>query len=219
MNTHDITQVRVTNAFYRLLAVISFALATAFLSGPAAADEAGAIGVVEAFHADLIEVMKAADTTSYEERREALAPDIAKLFDSRFMAGVAASSYWRGLDDAQKSELADAFRSLTLANYAARFNGYSGQEFETVGTQPAGSNRLFVKTILKKASGDSVKINYLLVQKGDDWKIVDIVVKSGISELALRRSEFSPILRDQGFAALIAMINTKVEDLADGKES
>ncbi|MEE8371649.1 MAG: ABC transporter substrate-binding protein [Sphingomonadales bacterium] len=185
---------------------------------PIRAEASTASEVVEEFHAALIHVMKAAETMPFAERRSHLEPFVTEKFDSTFMTRVASGSYWREFSDDQKLELTGAFREMTLANYASRFHGYSGQKFETLSEKEVRGGRLFVRTRLLKSDGDVVRIDYLMREKEDGWKIIDIFLDGKFSELALRRSEFSPIVRDKGYEGLLGVIKTRVADLEAGKD-
>ena len=201
---------RVLNARAVLSALVAVVLLVAV---PARAGEDGAIQVVERFHEQLIEVMRNAETWDYAQRRGRLAPAITENFDTTFMARVASGSHWKGMTNEDKVAVVTAFRGFTVANYAARFNGYSGQQFETVEETPRGAKRSFVKTKLVKANGEAVEIDYLLRLKGDKWLIVDIYLEGRVSELALRRSEFAPILSGSGTAALVSELRSKITSL------
>lgn len=185
---------------------------------PIRAEASTASEVVEEFHAALIHVMKAAETMPFAERREHLKPFVAAKFDSTFMTRVASGSYWRTFSDDQKLELTGAFREMTLANYASRFHGYSGQKFETLSAKEVRGGRLFVRTRLVKADGEAVRIDYLMRDRGAGWKILDIFLDGKFSELALRRSEFSPIVRDKGYEGLLGVIKTRVAELEAGED-
>ena len=52
-------------------------------------------------------------------------------------------------------------------------------------------------------------------QKG--WKIIDVLLNGTVSELALRRSEYSSLIQREGFAALMTALNQRIDDLAGGK--
>lgn len=185
---------------------------------PIRAEASTASDMVEEFHAALIHVMKAAETMPFAARRGHLEPFVTGKFDSRFMTRVASGSYWRTFSDDQKLELTGAFREMTLANYASRFHGYSGQKFETLSEKEVRGGRLFVRTRLVKSDGTQVRIDYLMREKEDGWKIIDIFLDGKFSELALRRSEFSPIVRDKGYEGLLGVIRTRVAELEAGKD-
>ena len=47
-------------------------------------------------------------------------------------------------------------------------------------------------------------------KKGDDWRIINIIA-NGISDLALKRSEYTSILKREGFEVLLAKISDKIK--------
>ncbi len=172
---------------------------------------------VEALHDALITVMRGADSMAYAARRDLLAPVIANGFDSAFMARVAAGSYWRGMTDAQRQALIDQFRAFTIANYAARFNGYSGQQFETLNVAELPGGRVMVRTHLNRAKDDPVGLDYVLRPSDAGFQIIDIFMNGTVSELATRRSEFAPVLRDHGADGLIESLAEKTAELEAGE--
>ena len=172
------------------------------------------VDAIEDFHAELLSVMKAADDLAFAGRQDRLKDYVEKLYDSRFMSRAASGSKWSGFSEDQKEKLAETFRAFTLANYASRFDGYSGQRFITTGTRDVRGGRVFVRTELIKTDGEAIRIDYLMRERGGRWWIIDVFLDGTLSEVALRRSEFTPILRDQGFDGLITMLRNKIADLA-----
>lgn len=176
-------------------------------------EQESAIPVIERFHAELLMVMQNAGEWDYRQRRDRLAPSVVEMFDSGSMTGIASGRFWKTFEDDQKATLTAAFRAFTLANYAARFNGYSGQVFETVGETRRDDRHSFVRTMLIKSDGEPIRIDYLLRLSGKKWRIIDVFVEGRFSELAVRRAEFSPVLRDRGFPGLIEVLRNKVSEL------
>src|SRR3546814_5674506 len=70
-----------------------------------------------------------------------------------------------------------------------------------------------VRTRLIKSDGEAVALNYLMRPGDEGWQIVDIFLKGSISELATRRSEYSSVLRREGYDKLIAMLSQKIAHL------
>ena len=62
-----------------------------------------------------------------------------------------------------------------------------------------------------KASGEPVKVDYMMRHNGEAWLISDIYLDGAISEVATRRSEFSTILKNEGIDGLIAALNRKAD--------
>lgn len=169
--------------------------------------------IIERFHAELLVVMQNAGDWDYRARRDRLAPSIVAMFDSGSMTRIASGRYWRDFEEDQKAALTAAFRAFTLANYAARFNGYSGQSFVTTGETRRDDRHTFVRAKLVKSDGEEIRIDYLMRLTGKKWRIIDVFVEGRFSELAVRRSEFAPVLRDRGFPGLIEVLRSKVSEL------
>ena len=132
------------------------------------------------------------------------------------LARVAAGGYWVGFDAAQQAALAEAFASLSVATYAARFDGFSGEHFAVRGTTPAGRDAVLVANDLVKGDGGAVAINYMLRNVDGAWRIVDIYLDAKYSEVAVKRSEYSSVLKSEGLTGLLKRIADKVKQLKAG---
>ena len=185
----------------RLFAVLFLALGIFSASGPARADTATAL--IKQFNDALLATMQSAKKLGYTGRYEKLAPVLESTFDMNFMTQYSAGRYWRKLTTEQKKTLVSAFARLTIATYANRFDGYSGERFRILSEEtPRQGNRL-VQTELVKSDGEPVKLNYLLRETKEGWRVIDIFLKGTISELATKRSEYSSTLGNEGFEGLV----------------
>ena len=179
---------------------------------PAEGAEAPASALIERFHETLIGVMKKAETLGFEGRYEKLAPAVKETFNLAFMARFAAGSHWKRLSADQRGKLIEAFSALTIATYAERFDGYSGERFDTLNEKQFRRRTRLVKTGLVKSDGETIILNYLVGQRGGKWGVIDVHFK-GVSELAVRRSEYTSVLKRKGFGTLIAVIEKKIANL------
>ena len=171
--------------------------------------------MVTRFHEALVKAVKTASGQGFTARKSAFMPVVAASYDTQFMARIAAGSYWDRLSGGEREALAAALTDLTVANYAARFRDYNGQQFAVLEAQPASQGRVLVRAQIKRRAGEPVKLSYLLEKsaKPQGWSIIDVWLNDTVSELALRRSEFSRVLRDKGGAALIADLRSKIAAL------
>lgn len=176
---------------------------------PGVAEEHRPAEVVERFQQSLVEVMKKADVLGYEGRYEWLAPAVRQSHALPEIARLAVGRYWDRLGEEQKSSLVEAFSELSIATYAYRFDGYNGERFETLSVERLDSDQALVRSRLIKSGGDTIGFDYLLRGRGDDWRIVNIIV-DGVSDLALKRAEYTSIIRRQGFETLIAKLKEKI---------
>jgi len=172
---------------------------------------------IEALHAALLEVMRDAKGLGYEGRSAQLAPVIPRHFDVEFMARKAVGRHWEKASDEEKQRYLESFGRFMVANYAGRFDGYSGQSFETLGEESARSETLLVRTQLVDPTDENVELSYRLREVPEGWKIIDVYMDGTVSELALRRSEFSSVAKREGFDALIETLNAKITKLASGE--
>lgn len=178
-----------------------------------ASEETSPRPTVEAFHVALLEIMKSADTLGFQGRIDRLAPLMKETFDLDFMASKTVGSHWRKLSDADKERWARVFARMTTANYAGRFTGFTGESFVTTGVEEAARGTRMVLTKIVLPEDEDVQINYRLRMKNGEWKVIDVYLNGTVSELALRRSEYSSALKREGLDELIASIETKIEDL------
>jgi len=186
-------------------------LAPALFPWPSQAQSA-ATEAVERFHAALIGVMRDAQRLGVRGRYERLAPVMAQSFDLAAMARIAVGPPWTGLPPAEQATLTEAFTRWSIATYAARFDGFSGESFTTTGTQTQPNGDALVRTTLNRTGGqEPVLLSYLL--RGNPPRIVDIYLTGTISELASRRAEFTALIREGGAARIIQELQTRIARL------
>ena len=77
---------------------------------------------------------------------------------------------------------------------------------------------MFTSTIVLPED-DDVHLNYRLMQRDGAWKVIDVYLNGTVSELALRRSEFSSIVKNDDFDGLISAIDEKISKLASDSET
>lgn len=186
------------------------------LALPLRADEPAATQTVETLHAALLGVMKEAGTLGYQGRYDRLAPVLETHFDFPFMARFVLGPGWPALGPADQQRWIEAFSRITTATYAWRFKGYTGESFKTLGQEPAAQDTLFVRTVVDRTDADDVELTYRLRKTDAGWRIIDIYQKGTVSELALRRSEYSAVLKRDGFETLLATVNAKLAGYAAG---
>ena len=178
-----------------------------------AAEVDPAVAAIRAFYDALLAAMKQADRLGVRGRYDKLAPVIRSTFDLAAMTRIAVGPDWPAIPPEQQTALLDAFARMTIATYANRFDGWSGQSFEVdAEVLPRNTGRI-VRTKLVRPKEEPVTLNYLMRGTGDNWKIVDIYLSGTISELATQRSEFGTILKGGGPAALIESLRQQIDKL------
>lgn len=194
---------------------LSVSASTAAAENAAKSDPFGAQReVVERLHGALLEAMQSASQSSFAERREALRGVIIESFDFSFMAEKSAGRYWRDLDEGDRLALTAAISELAASNYAARFDAFDGERFETTGAGTANYQTVLVRTQIVQAGGTQTRLDYRIRDNRDGKpQIIDVFLNGTVSELAMRRAEYSSVIKREGFDALIAALRERVAAL------
>ncbi|HET8995223.1 MAG TPA: ABC transporter substrate-binding protein [Acetobacteraceae bacterium] len=171
---------------------------------------------VSALYAGLEAVMREGASKPFTARFAQLAPVITQAFDLTAILMHSVGLHWASLADAARARLFKAFSDFTVASYVANFDEYSGQKFEILPEQRSvGADRVVASRIVR-ASGNTVRIDYLVHQDGPRWRITDVLLDGTISRVAVQRSDFRSLLDRGGAEALIASLQSKTADLSGG---
>ncbi len=166
--------------------------------------------VVTGFQAALLNAMEQGDKLTFEQRFELLKPAVLNSHDLTKITRIVVSKEWKKLTIEQKKELTRKFSTLSIASYAHYFDSYSGQSFKVESTKQLSPGQIYVHTFLVLPDDKDVSMDYLLKKKGDEWRIINIIT-NGVSDLALKRSEYVAVLKKSGFDVLLAELSVKIE--------
>ena len=167
--------------------------------------------IVEKFQDDLIGVMKNGKALGYSGRYDKLKESVSNSHDLSKIARIVVGKEWEKLTEPQQQQLSDVFSKLSIASYAHNFKDYSGESFTFETEEETKLGGSVIHTVLNIPDDKPVKFDYMLKEKGDSWRIINIIA-NGVSDLALKRSEYTTILQREGFDALIAKINEKIDN-------
>lgn len=197
--------------FKKIYLGLSF-LALFCLSGFVMAEET-AKQVVEAFQDQLIGVMKQGKELGFKGRYDKLDAAVKKSHDLPKIARIVVGKQWEELTPDQQTKLEAVFSELSVSAYAHNFKEFSGESFSFVSEEETGRGGVVVHTNLHIPGEKDVKFDYMMKKKEDTWQIINIIA-DGVSDLALKRSDYTSVLSREGFDALIAKIHEKIESYA-----
>ncbi|HMM74668.1 MAG TPA: ABC transporter substrate-binding protein [Gammaproteobacteria bacterium] len=190
-------------------------LCGALANAAVAADAPAPTAVVEKLHGTLLTMMKDAATLGYEGRVNMVAPVLDGTFDFETIGRVVTGRYWKDFIADTRDRFVATFARLSAATYADNFDGYAGETFETL-SEEVKKGAALVKTRIVKRDGKPVSLNYVLNQRDGEWRIVNVIA-DGVSDLALKRSEYGAVIAKEGIDALIAKLNAKIASYAAAK--
>ncbi len=166
--------------------------------------------IVDRLETVLIENMRAGESLSFDDRFEKLRPLVADIMAVERMGRYLFGRDWAEFDEQQRERFKQAFLDLSAATYAGQFKEFGGERFDPVEVQRQGEDRVVVKRRLTTGSGEKVAFDYLMTHSDDGWQIVTIIT-DGVSDLAVKRSQYRRLLEDQDFEAVISRIQDSAE--------
>ncbi|MBS3744639.1 MAG: ABC transporter substrate-binding protein [Wenzhouxiangellaceae bacterium] len=158
----------------------------------------------------LIENMKAGESLTFDERFEKLRPLVEDIMAVERMGRYLFGRDWASFGEPQRERFKSAFLDLSAATYAGQFKDFGGERFDPVEVQRQDEDRAVVKRRLTTGSGKKVAFDYLMTHSDDGWQIVTIIT-DGVSDLAVKRTQYQRLLEDQDFEAVISRIQDSAE--------
>ncbi len=197
-----------------LAVMVMFAVNPAY----SATNDSGVQAVVQRLNTTLLDVMQSAEALGYQGRYEKLDPVLRATFDFAFMAKIAVGRAWNDLERGERTDLVERFSRMSVATFAARFDGYSGERFEIFGEKPGPRDTVIVDDRIIRPEDPAVGLNFVLRADGDavdkdGWRIIDVMLDGKFSELARQRAEFSSVLKNGGFEELITALDQRIAEL------
>lgn len=135
--------------------------------------------------------------------------------DMDFIGQFVLGRNWRTATPTQRADFIKVYRDLNIKTWSKRFNEFKGKNFVFKGTSPSTSKgQVFVDTEVPMDQGAPAKVLWRVREKGNDYKIVDIVIE-GVSLAQASRSEYTSFIKNNpgGLDALIKDLNDKLNKL------
>ena len=141
--------------------------------------------VVDKFQTELIAVMKNGKQLGYAGRYDKLYGPVSDSHDLTKIARIVVGKEWEKLSEAQQQKLTDVFARLSVASYAHNFKDYSGESFVFDSEEETTRGGVVVHSHFIIPDDKPVKFDYMLKEKGNSWRIINIIA-NGVSDLALK---------------------------------
>lgn len=176
--------------------------------GPVGLASAGtATDVVKAKQAVLFDLLK----KDGAESQKKIGAIFDEMLDYSALAEASLGSEWAARSDAEKSQFSDLLKQLVRKAYERNLKNTLNFNIEYLGESESGG----VKTVKTKAvsrtdaRAEPVEIAYKLSEKDGALRVKDIVTE-GVSLVSSYRSQFTKIIKKDGFPALIKKMKDKL---------
>lgn len=197
------------HALTLLIALFVALVARDVRAADAAADPAAR--QIELFYAALIDTMKNGRELGVQGRYRQLAPVAEDTFDLGAMARLTVGPSWSTMSETDQKTITDAFGRLTFSNYAKNFASFGGEQFVVDPMVKMRNEDKIVESKLVRSGRSAVPFNYRMRLVGDKWKVIDVYLNGYVSQVALRRADFSSTVASSGASGLVK----KIDDIVD----
>jgi phospholipid transport system substrate-binding protein len=139
-----------------------------------------------------------------------------ELFDFTTMSKLVLARNWRKLDTDQRGEFVREFKQHLSRTYGTRLDRFDQERVEVTGAQVEPRNDVSIITTIVGGQFDDATISYRLRNKGDRWRIIDVVIE-GVSLVSNYRSQFAEVLNSGSIDDLIAKLRDKNFTIDEGE--
>jgi len=201
----------------RFLAMAAALLLAAPLAGRAAEGSLDpAARPIETFYAALVDTMKHGQQLGLQGRFRQLTTVVDEAFNIPAMAQLSVGPSWASVSEVDKNAIIGAFERMTVAGYAKNFAKFEGEQFAVDPVVKARNEDKIVETKLIGGDHSIIPFNYRMRLTDGKWKIVDVYLNGYVSQLALRRADFSSTIASSGPSGLVKKINELVDKQMTG---
>lgn len=180
------------------------------LSGPSAA-ATSATDAVRTSVDTIIGILKDA-SLDQSARREKIRAVIATRFDFRAMSQRTLATNWRKASKDEQQHFVQLFSELIQESYIGRIEAYTNETVKYPGEKTT-KNRAVVDTLILTSSTE-IPVSYRLYLKDGQWLVYDVTVE-GVSLISNYRTSYQEIVKNEGFAGLLARMQEKVKELVN----
>jgi phospholipid transport system substrate-binding protein len=191
----------------RQLVITAFLLCLGLFAAPAQAAGPGEV------------IKEAVDLLSdgMDGRKEELAADKDALysfidgillprFDREFAAGSVLAKHWRAATEEQQQRFVEAFYVTLLHRYADGILEFDTGRVEIMPYKGDVKKRTtVVKTKVRLNDGSNIPVNYVLVNRNDQWRMFDVRIE-GVSYIINYRKEMQAEIRGSNLEKVIARL-------------
>jgi len=127
-------------------------------------------------------------------------------FDREFAAGSVLAKHWRTATEEQQQRFVEAFYVTLLHRYADGILEFDTGRVEIMPYKGDAKKRTtVVKTKVRLDDGSNIPVNYVLVNRNDQWRMFDVRIE-GVSYIINYRKEMESEIRGSSLEKVIARL-------------
>lgn len=148
---------------------------------------------------------------SSAERRDAAFAVVRRHFDFEAMSRRVLATHWSTASRAERARFTALFTELLTRTYWQRIANYRGAPIRIVEERVRDDGYATVATVVQTESA-AVPVDYRLQHTSAGWQAYDVAIEQ-ISLVRNYRGSFQDIVRKEGIAGLLALLEAKIAKL------
>jgi|YelNatPaOPRAMG01_1025707.scaffolds.fasta_scaffold28423_2 phospholipid transport system substrate-binding protein len=130
------------------------------------------------------------------------------FFDYTELSKRTLGQNWSKLNTQQQNEFISLYKQILEDAYADKIVTYTDEKVNFGKETQLTEKTVEVQTVILTKKAD-IPINYRVIQKGNEWKVYDVVIE-GVSLISNYRNQFREILSNKTPDALLETLRKKV---------
>ncbi len=150
---------------------------------------------------------------SFDARKTTLQNAFVSVVDIPWIARFVLGKSWNTASEEQRNRYMTLYRRFLTKSYISNFSEDPEKKIKDIKVLYIGvteNEKFGVRTQMLLASGQTVKVDYVVRDKDNRYKVIDIAVE-GISLLASHRSIIGDIAATRGIGAAIRELEDRVK--------
>lgn len=206
------------NLAFLLVFVALVPLSAQSQDGAAASEPGAATAYLRRHHEEINRALRrrAAGEAAREARRNEVTEVIRSLLDLDAMGRAALGNHWNDHTDEERQEFLGILRQLVENNYRQNLEGTKNYAVDYE-DETRTEHTILVSTTARDSRNrraPAVEINYTVRSHADRFVVVDITT-DGVSMVRNYRSQFSRIIRRDGWDTLIERMRARLSEQQD----
>ncbi len=158
---------------------------------------------------EVIEIIKTS-TLDEEQKREKLSAAIRSSFDFPSMSQRILARNWKKTSPQEREHFIRLLSELMERNYLGNIENYTDEKVEFT-KERIKKNKAAIDTLIITKNKE-IPVSYRMLQKGEEWRVYDVVIES-VSFVNNYRNSYGQVIKKQGVAGLLAKMEEKLAQL------
>jgi phospholipid transport system substrate-binding protein len=144
-------------------------------------------------------------TRPFDERKNTLKNAFNTVVDIDWIARFVLGRNWHKATEEQRSRYKTLYRRYLTKTYVSNFSENPDKKIRDIKVMHIGqthNEKFAVRTEMLLASGQLLHVDYVVRDRNDRYKVIDIAIE-GISLLTSHRTTFNQIIAEEGVAGVI----------------